>query len=201
MTTLVTLTFLLVVAVSIWLALRVTPLQTVSAAGQVAQVGAAVPPLTSLMHPSLSGPGELDLFGQVVPTRITFAGPIRPWLELDQISINPEIVQQLRSEGTHRVEVTLSQQLAAGWEHYFLWETLIAAGFVALGIVVGYALRRKHVAWKWVAGGVVLAMAINVGGVVLTAASTPRVLRSVRTLDELVGVDPAQPPARRRRSR
>jgi lysophospholipase L1-like esterase len=192
---LVCVTFLLVVLVSIWLALRVTPLQTVSAAGQVAQVGAAVPPLASLSHLSLSGPGELDLFGQVIPTRIMFTGPIRPWLQLDQISITPQIVQQLRAQGAHRFELTLSQELAAGWERYFLWETVIAAGFVALGLLVGYALRRKHVAWKMVAGGVVLAVAINVGGVVLTASSTPRVLRSVRTLDELVGVDPAAPPA------
>jgi lysophospholipase L1-like esterase len=187
--------FLLVVVVSTWLALRVTPLQTVSAAGQAAQVGAAAPSMASLSHLSLSGPGELDLFGQVIPTRITFAGPIRPWLQLDQISITPQIVQELRAQGAHRVELTLSQQLAAGWERYFLWETLIAAGFVALGLLTGYAVRRRHVAWKMVAGGVVLAMAINVGGIVLTAASTPRVLRSVRTLDELVGVDPAQPAA------
>jgi len=192
---LVAVTFLIVVAVSIWLALRITPLQSVSAAGQVAQVGAAVPPLTSLAHPSLSGPGELDLFGQVIPTRIMFNGPIRPWLQLDQLSITPQIVQQLRAEGAHRIELSLSQELAAGWERYFLWETLIAAGFVTLGILVGYAVRRKHVAWKWVACGVVLAVAINVGGIVLTAASTPRVLRSVRTLDELVGVDPSNPPA------
>jgi lysophospholipase L1-like esterase len=46
-----------------------------------------------------------------------------------------------------------------------------------------------------VAGGVVVACLINVGGVVLTASSTPRLLRSVRTLDDLVGVDTVQPPA------
>ena len=190
-----TLAFLLVVLVSIWLALRVTPLQTVSAAGQVAQVGAAVPSPVSIAHLSWSGPGELDLFGQVIPTRMTFSGPIRPWLQLDQLSITPEIVRQIQAKGAHRVELTLSQQLAAGWERYFLWETLLTGGFATLGLVMGYALRRKHVAWKMVAGGVAVAVAINVGGIVLTAASTPRVLRSVRTLDELVGVDPAQPPA------
>src|SRR5258708_8610979 len=130
-TALVAVSFLLVVAVSIWLALRVTPLQTVSAAGQTAQVGAAAPSWASLTHPSLSGPGELDLFGQVIPTRIAFTGPIRPWLQLDQISITPQIVQELRAEGSHRVELTLSQQLAGGGERYFLWETLIVLRFVA----------------------------------------------------------------------
>jgi lysophospholipase L1-like esterase len=189
---LVTLTLLVVVFGAIWLALRVTPLQTVSAAGQVAQVGAAEPSLTS---PSLSGPGELDLFGQVVPTRIRFAGPIRPQLELDRISITAQIVNQLRADGYHHVELTLSQQLAAGWERYFVWETLIAAGFTAIGLITVYAIRRRHVAWKMVAGGVAIAVAINVGGIVATASSTPKLLRSVHTLDELVGVDTIQPPA------
>ena len=40
-------TFLIVTAGSIWLALQVAPLQTVSAAGQTAQVGAAVPSLSA----------------------------------------------------------------------------------------------------------------------------------------------------------
>jgi len=189
---LVTLTLLVVVFGAIWLALRITPLQTVSAAGQVAQVGAADPSLGSL---SLSGPGELDLFGQVIPTSLTFPGPIRPQLQLDRISITPQIVRQLRADGAHRVELTFSQQLASGWERYFVWETLIAAGFTALGLIAVYAIRRRHVAWKMVAGGVAIAIVINVGGIVATASSTPRLLRSVHTLDDLVGVDTVQPPA------
>jgi lysophospholipase L1-like esterase len=189
---LVTLTLLVVVFGAIWLALRVTPLQTVSAAGQVAQVGAAEPSLRSL---SLSGPGELDLFGQVIPTSLRFTGPIRPQLELDHISITPQIVSQLRADGYHRVELTLSQQLASGWERYFVWETLIAAGFTAIGLITVYAIRRRHVAWKMVAGGVAVAIVINVGGIVATASSTPKLLRSVHTLDDLVGVDTVQPPA------
>jgi hypothetical protein len=181
------LAFLVVTAGAIWLALRVTPLQTVSAAGQVAQVGGSLPTL------SLSGAGELDLFGQVIPTRLRFAGPIRPRLEVDHISITPQIVSELRADGAHRVELTFSQQLAAGWERYFLWETLIVAGFVALGLVAVYAIRRRHVAWKMVALGVVAACAVNVGGIAATASSTPRLLSSVRTLDDLVGVDTVAP--------
>jgi hypothetical protein len=189
------LTLLLIAVCAIWLALRVTPLQTVSAAGQVARVGAAAPPLASLPSLSLSGPGELDLFGQVIPTRMQFTGPIRPRLELDRLSITPQVVSQLRAQGAHRVELTFSQQLASAWERYFVWETVIVAGFTALGLIAVYAVRRKHVAWKIVAGGVAVACLINVGGVVLTASSTPRLLSSVRTLDDLVGVDPVQPPA------
>src|SRR5215467_5599181 len=102
------LTFLIVTAGAIWLALRVTPLQTVSAAGQTAQVGATLP------NASIKGPGELDLFGQVMGTRPEFTGPIRPRLALEHITIDPQVVRMLRSDGPQQVELTLSQQLAAG---------------------------------------------------------------------------------------
>ena len=85
-------TFMIVTAGSIWLALQVAPLQTVSAAGQTAQVGAAAPYL------SLSGPGELDLFGQVMPTKPQFEGPIRPLLKLTHITIDAQVAQVLRSD-------------------------------------------------------------------------------------------------------
>src|SRR6266436_5746691 len=99
-------TFAVVAAGAIWLALRVSPLQTVSAAGQTAQVGATLP------NASLRGPGELDLFGQVMATKPQFTGPIRPRLALEHITINPQVVQMLRSDGPQKVAVTLSQQLA-----------------------------------------------------------------------------------------
>ncbi len=38
--------------------------------------------------------------------------------------------------------------------------------------------------------GLVVVCAVNVGGILLTASSTPGVLRSVKTLDDLVGSDP-----------
>ena len=183
-------TFLLVTVGAIWLALRVTPLQTVSAAGQTAQVGATLP------NASLRGPGELDLFGEVMPTKPEFTGPIRPRLELQHISIDPHVVQTLRSDGPHHVELTLSQQLAAGWERYFLWETLIAMAFAAIPLIAIAAVRKKPALWKLVTAGVAVACVVNIGGILLTAAGTPKTLRSVRTLDDLSGVDPlAEPPA------
>ena len=42
-------------------------------------------------------------------------------------------------------------------------------------------------------------VAVNIGGVLLTASSTPAVLRSVRTLDDLVGTDPLAAARVRRR--
>jgi lysophospholipase L1-like esterase len=165
--------------------LQVAPLQTVSAAGQTAQVGAAVP------SPSLSGPGELDLFGEVMPTKPQFNGPIRPLLQLTHITINPQVAQLLRSDSPHKLELDLSQQLAQGWTRYFEWETLIAAGFAVVALIAVAGLRRqshKKMA-KTVVAGLLTVVAVNVGGVLLTASSTPGVLRSVKTLDDLVGVD------------
>jgi lysophospholipase L1-like esterase len=176
-------TVIAVAAGAIWLALRVSPLQTVSAAGQTAQVGATLPNM------SLSGPGELDLFGQVMATKPDFTGPIRPKLALEHITIDQHVIQMLRAEGPSKVTLTFSQQLATGWEHYFLWETLIAVGFAVVPLVAIAAVRRRPL-WKLLAGGIAVVVAVNVGGIALTASGTPKVLRSVKTLDDLVGVDP-----------
>lgn len=182
-------TYLMVTAASIWLALRITPLQTVSAAGQTAQVGATLP------NAGIKGPGELDLFGQTMPTKPQFTGPIRPRLALEHITIDPKVVQMLRTDGPQKVELTFSQQLAAGWERYFLWETLIAVGFAAVPLVAVAAVRKRPAIWKLVAAGVGVVCLVNVGGILITASGTPHVLRSVKTLDDLVGVDPLTEPA------
>jgi lysophospholipase L1-like esterase len=164
-------------------------MQTVSAAGQTAQVGATLP------NASLHGPGELDLFGQDMGTKPDFPGPIRPKLSLDHITIDSQVVQMLRAQGPAKVELTLSQQLAAGWEHYFLWETLLAVGFAVIPLVAVAAVRRRPAIWKLLATGLAVVVAVNLGGIALTASGTPKVLRSVRTLDDLVGVDPVAEPA------
>jgi len=166
--------------------LQVAPLQTVSAAGQTAQVGAAFPSL------SFSGPGELDLFGEVMPTKPQFEGPIRPLLRLTHITIDARVAQLLRSDSPHTLELNLSQQLAQGWTRYFEWETLIAAGFAVVGLVAVAGVRRQSYQKmaRTVGAGLAVVVAVNVGGVLLTASSTPRVLRSVKTLEDLVGADP-----------
>ncbi len=177
-------TFAIVTTGAIWLALRVAPLQTVSAAGQTAQVGATMP------SASLSGPGELDLFGQVIPTKVDFPGAIRPKLALDHVTINSQVVQELRAQGPSKLEITLSQELVSGWERYFVWETLIAVGFAVIPLVAVAAVRRRPKIWKMVGGGIAVVIAVNLGGIALTASGTPQVLRSVKTLDDLVGVSP-----------
>jgi hypothetical protein len=181
--------FLGVAVAAIWLALRVTPLQTVQAAGQTAQIGATGPSL------SLRGPGELDLFGQAMPTKPFFSGPIRPRLDLTHITINPQVVQTLRADGPHKIELSLSQQLVTGWIRYFIFETLIVAGFALTGLVAIVGVARRHSVSRttvlMIAGaGMLTAIVVNVASVLITASSTPRVLSSVKTLDDLVGVDP-----------
>ena len=76
---------IVVAGAAISAALLVTPMQTVTVAGQVIQVGATAPSL------SWSGPGEVDLFGQSLPTDLRFTGPVRPRLQLSQITINSEL--------------------------------------------------------------------------------------------------------------
>jgi GDSL-like Lipase/Acylhydrolase family len=180
------LAFLIITAGSIWLALQVAPMQTVSAAGQTAQVGAAIPSL------SWSGPGELDLFGQAIPTKPQFEGPIRPLLQLTHITIDRQVAQLLRSDDPRQLKLSLSQQLAQGWTRYFVWETLIAAGFAAVALIAVAGIRRQshRKMLKTVGAGLAVVVGVNIGGVLLTARSTPTVLRSVKTLDDLVGADP-----------
>jgi lysophospholipase L1-like esterase len=177
-------------AVAIWLAIQVTPMQSVSAAGQTVQVGAASPNL------DLSGPGELDLFGQVIATRPRFDGPIRPRLELTHITVDAQ-VGGLVHPGVHDdVRLSISRQLAFGWERYCLWETIVAGAFAALLLLAISGLHRasRTTTFKAVGVGVVTVCALNTGGVYLLASSTPRALQQVRTLDGLVARSPDPTP-------
>lgn len=78
---------------------------------QTVGVGATVP------DTRLSGPGELDLFGQARATRPTLAGSIRPRIALTQITPNVEVAQLLRP-GSHGQIAQLGRLLAEGWTRY-----------------------------------------------------------------------------------
>src|SRR5438094_9362135 len=85
---------------AIAVALQVTPMQTVTVAGQVIQVGATAPNL------SLAGPGEIDLFGQSLPTNTQFTGPVRPRVQPAQISIHRQptpFVRGNKAAGPERI--------------------------------------------------------------------------------------------------
>jgi hypothetical protein len=175
-------------AASIWLAVQLTPMQSVSAAGQTVQVGAARP------GTSLSGPGELDLFGEAIATRPHFDGPIRPRLKLAHIDLGSHI-EDMAHDGGDELLPVLSRRLASGWLRYCLWESLIAAGCAATIAVAVAGVRRapRRTMVAMTAAAVASVCVVNAVGIYLLASGTPRVLRQVRTLDDLVGRTPAQP--------
>ncbi len=185
---------------AIAVALQVTPMQTVTVAGQVIQVGATAPSL------SLSGPGEIDLFGQSLPTNIQFTGPVRPRLQLSQISINSELttfVEGTRAAGAERI---LGARLADGWKRYFGWETAVtgAGMLILVGALAGWRRVPHRTTVKLLAAGLLIAEALNVGAIMITTYTAPALLRQVHSLSALVGsqthpppVDPAGRPLRR----
>ena len=185
---------------AIAVALQVTPMQTVTVAGQVIQVGATAPNL------SLSGPGEIDLFGQSLPTNIRFTGPVRPRLRLSQISINSELttfVEGTKHAGAERI---LGARLADGWKRYFAWETAVtgAGTLILVGALAGWRRVPHRTTVKLLAAGLLIAEALNVGAIMATTYTAPALLRQVHSLNELVGsqdrpprMDPAGRPLRR----
>jgi lysophospholipase L1-like esterase len=184
-------TLLAITVASVAFGLRVTPPQTVSALGQTVGVGTAPPSF------SLSGPGEVDLFGQPLPTSIRFLGPVRPRLVLNSITLNQQVAglfDPATSGGSARA---LGDELVHGWTRYFVWEiAFVGVGaLLLLGIVAGW---RRH-AWTWkktlvtIAGGLLLVEAVNVGLIMLTATTAPAKLRGVTSLGELVGRDEDAP--------
>lgn len=165
-----------------WMAVRITPLQSVTAAGQTVEVGAAAPGL------GLSGPGEMDLFGQTIATQPTFPGPVRPRLRLTHITANAEL-EQLLGSSDHNSAGILGRELSAGWLRYALWEGAVSAGIVivALSALTGYrrySLRRTTAV---LLTGVAAMTAVNILSFSLLASGTPSTLRHVHSLSDLVG--------------
>jgi hypothetical protein len=170
-------------------ALLVTPMQTVTVAGQVIQVGASGPSF------SWSGPGEIDLFGQSLPTDLQFTGPVRPRLQLSQITINSELTTLIEGHRRASPETILGARLADGWKNYFAWETAItAAGTVLLvGAVAGWRRLPLASTLKLLAAGLVVAEAINLGAIMATTYTAPALLRQVHSLNDLVGSETQLP--------
>jgi lysophospholipase L1-like esterase len=175
----------LVAAVSIAIALVVTPLQQVTVAGEQIGVGAAAPSL------SLSGPGEVDLFGQRLATMLQFAGPVRPRLTLTRITLNQQLASMFTPGhgDTPGPEATIGQSLASGWTRYFVWEAVVAAvcALVLVGAVAGWARFPVRRTLVLLGAGLVLVEAANAGGIMITAYTAPGQLRQVGSLTGLVG--------------
>lgn len=174
----------LVAAASIALALVVTPLQETTVAGEQIGVGAAAPTL------SLSGPGEVDLFGQKLPTTLSFAGPVRPRLALSRITLDRQLASMFSSgHRTVPVQVAIGDALAAAWKRYFGWEIAITA--IAALLLTGALCGWARFPWRktLILLGVGLAMAetADLGGIMVTAYTTPSRLERVGSLTGLVG--------------
>jgi lysophospholipase L1-like esterase len=170
---------------AIAIALEVTPQQTVTVAGQVIQVGASAPSL------SLSGPGEVDLFGQSLPTNLRFSGPVRPRLQLSQITINSELTTFVEGAHPGGAERVLGARLAAGWKRYFTWETVVTGvtALILMGAVAGWRRTSYRTTVKLLLAGLFVAEAINLGAIMSTAYTAPALLRRVHSLNDLVGTE------------
>ncbi len=178
-------TVLLVAIGAIALSLWITPMQKVSAAGQTIRVGVTAPTW------DLSGPGELDLFGQRIPTTIDFAGPVRPRLALTRITLTEQL-NQFAASGPDAVAKSLQHALVSGWEHFFAWQIVIVGltAIVLFGALAGWLRRGRWRSVRLIALGVVVAEAVNVGAIMITAYTAPSKLSKVSSLQALVGGAP-----------
>lgn len=174
-----------VAAVSISVALLVTPMQQVTLAGQTVGVGAAAPSV------SWSGPGELDLFGQRLPTTMRFAGPVRPRLALTEITLGRQLATAFAPGGADPAR-QIGRALASGWQRYFGWEIVITAGCAVLltGALAGWLRLPRKGTLILLATGLVLTEAVNIGGIMTTAYTAPARLRHVTSITALAGPAP-----------
>ncbi len=170
-------------AVSIGVALKITPTQQVSIVGQTVQVGASTPSL------SFSGPGQLDIFGQRLPTTVDFAGPIRPRLVLTNITLDSQLASIFASHHPSISTELVGNALSSGWKRYFMWETGVAGTCSIL--LVGALSGWWRVSWRrtliLVGSGLIFVEALNLGAVMVTAYTAPSKLSKVGSLEGLVG--------------
>jgi GDSL-like Lipase/Acylhydrolase family len=163
-------------------ALEVTPAQTVTVAGQVINVGAAP-------RFGFSGPGEVDLFGQGLPTAISIPGPIQPRLQLSQITLNSQLDSFVQGHAHGGAELALRTQLVAGWERYFASETAIAAAaaLILAGAVAGWRRLPRRSTGLLLVAVLIVTVALNLGAIAVTANGAKDGLRHVGSLTQLVG--------------
>lgn len=168
-------------------ALEVTPMQTVAVAGQVIRVGAA-PRL------SLEGPGEVDLFGQRLPTAVSFPGPVRPVLELSQITLNSELANFVQGTSASTATRQLGSRLVSGFERYIVWEDAVATATALLlvGAAAGWRRLRIGATARLLVITLLVTQVINLGAVAISAYGARHALRSIHSLSELVGSRPVR---------
>ncbi len=174
---------LVIAGCSIAAALAITPMQEVAAAGQTVQVGVTGPSL------SLSGPGELDLFGEQIPTSTTFTGPVRPRLRLTNITLSQQLAEFTHPDSGASPAQSLQDALVRGWWHYFYRQMAIVAiaALILTGAVSGWLRRSWRRTAVLVAITVTITAAVNLGAIMVTAFTAPGKLSQVHSLQALVG--------------
>jgi len=184
-----------VAVLSVAAALAVTPMQTVHVAGQVIKVGAA-PAL------STSGPGQVSLFGQTLPTAMSFSGPIRPVLELSQITLNSELTNFVEGATASHAGLVLRSDLISGWERYFGWEAALAGitSLLLAGAVAGWRRLPVRSTVTVLALALVVTELVNLGAIAVAANGARQALANVHSLNQLVGsVSAVSQPVRKHR--
>ena len=185
---------MLAALIAMIVALEVTPAQTVSVAGQVIQVGAR-PRL------SWSGPGLVDLFGQQLPTIVSFPGPVQPTLQLSQLTLDSQLTTFVQGSGASKLTQLLGARLAAGFARYAGWEDAIATGIALLltGALAGWRRLPARRTIRLLAVTLAVSQVVNLGAVALSAYGAQHALHRVHSLSQLVGSSPlptAAPPRR-----
>jgi lysophospholipase L1-like esterase len=157
--------------------------------GQTVAVGATPPSL------STSGPGEVVLFGQPLPTQVHFVGPVRPRVVLTDISITAQVEDAFAPPGRASAAKAVGDALAAGWRRYFLWEIAFVtiAAVVLLGAIAGWRRYDGRRTLITVFGGLAFVQVVNVAAIMATAFTAPGILRQVGSLNELVGREQLRP--------
>ena len=182
-------TLLVVSAAAIAFALQVTPEQSVSTLGQTVAVGTTAPTW------SASGPGEVVLFGQSLPTEVEFLGPVRPRLALTDISINEQVAGLFDPSTGPGAANALGEALAAGWRSYFLWEIAFVTfgALLLLGAIAGWRRFDRRRTLIALVGGLVFVQAVNLSSIMVTALTAPGILRQVESVSALVGREQPRP--------
>lgn len=177
---------LVIAATSISVGLAVTPDQQVQAVGQTIEVGVTGP------STQLSGPGELDLFGQKLDTSVEFVGPIRPRIRLTQIALSEQLRDFTSVTSGKGAAESLSSALVTGFRHYLYWQIALVAlvAIMLAGAVCGWLRKGWGFSLAFVASVLVVTEIINIGAIMSTAYTAPAKLGDVHSLQALVGDAP-----------
>ncbi|MGH3635896.1 MAG: GDSL-type esterase/lipase family protein [Mycobacterium sp.] len=175
-----------IAAASIAVGLAVTPAQQVSAAGQTIEVGVTGPSF------DLSGPGELDLFGQKLATSVHFVGPIRPRIRLTHITLSKQLQEFADTSSGRSPAQSISAALVSGFHHYLYWQVVVVALVAVLlaGAVAGWMRRGRRRSLALIVAVLAVTEAINLGAIMITAYTAPRKLSRVHSVQALVGDAP-----------